>query len=95
VRESDTGSRWWYLLLLVPFIGLLVPPIYAHDDPELFGFPFFYWYQFAWVPASVLITYLVYVLTRARGAPPERTGRPPPLETEPGRPTPREPESGT
>jgi len=48
--------RW---LLLLPFIGWLWVPFYNQLAPELFGFPFFYWYQPAWVPASVLITWLV------------------------------------
>ena len=56
--------RRWYLLLLLPFAGLLYPPLYATEDPELFGFPFFYWYQFAWVPVTALITYFVYRKTR-------------------------------
>jgi uncharacterized membrane protein YhaH (DUF805 family) len=68
--ERHSGSRWWYLLLVIPFVGLLATPIYAHQDPELFGFPFFYWYQFVWVPLSVAITFLVYVRTRTRAAPP-------------------------
>jgi hypothetical protein len=70
----DTGSRWWYLLLLIPIVGLLTTPIYAKADPELFGFPFFYWYQFAWVPVSVVITYFVYTRTRTRGLPPDERG---------------------
>jgi hypothetical protein len=69
---NQTGSRWWYLLLLLPLIGLLWVPIYAKQDPELFGFPFFYWYQFAWVPVSVAITYLVYTRTRTRKVPTDR-----------------------
>ena len=73
----NTGSRWWYLLLLVPLIGLLVTPIYARESPELFGFPFFYWYQFAWVPLSVAITWLVYTRTRTRMPPSGRFVRRP------------------
>jgi hypothetical protein len=74
-HARHTGSRWWYLLLLIPIVGLLATPIYAKPDPELFGFPFFYWYQFAWVPLSVAITYFVYTRTRTRGLPPdERRG---------------------
>jgi hypothetical protein len=56
--------RRWYLLLILPFLGLLYPPLYATEDPELFGFPFFYWYQFLWVPLTAGITYLVYRMTR-------------------------------
>jgi hypothetical protein len=66
VNGSNNGrKRLWYLLLLAPFIGLLFPGWYSTNDPELFGFPFFYWYQFAWVILAALITLLVYVLTRS------------------------------
>lgn len=47
------------LLLLVPFIGLLWLPFYNAREPYLWGFPFFYWYMFAWVPISSLLTYVV------------------------------------
>jgi hypothetical protein len=57
-------ARLWYLLLLPPFLGLLYPPLYTHHDPELFGFPFFYWYQFAWVPIASVLTWIVYRKTR-------------------------------
>ena len=55
-----SGSRWWYLLLVPPFIGLLWVPFFNQETPELFGFPFFYWYQLAWVPVSALLTWIVY-----------------------------------
>jgi hypothetical protein len=58
--RRDGRSRAWYLLLLVPFVALLIVPIYAHEKPELFGFPFFYWYQFAWVPLTAAITWFVF-----------------------------------
>jgi Protein of unknown function (DUF3311) len=48
------------LLLIVPFIGLLWVPFYNHTDPQLWGFPFFYWYQFVWVIISSGITWFVY-----------------------------------
>jgi hypothetical protein len=53
-------SNWWLLLLLVPFVGLLYPPFYARLEPELWGFPFFIWYQFLWVFIGVAVTALVY-----------------------------------
>ncbi len=66
-----TASRAWYVLLLLPFIGLLWPPFYAKENPRLAGFPFFYWYQFLWVLLGAGITALVYLLTtpRARRTP--------------------------
>jgi hypothetical protein len=56
--------RRWYFLLVLPFLGLLYPPLYAHANPHLFGFPFFYWYQLLWVPLTAAITYFVYRKTR-------------------------------
>ena len=55
--RSRTG---WKLLLLLPFLGLCFPQIYAKATPALFGFPFFYWYQFAWVILASAIMGLVY-----------------------------------
>lgn len=50
----------WKLLLLLPYLGLLFPALYARSTPTLFGFPFFYWYQFAWVVLASLLMGLVY-----------------------------------
>ncbi len=33
-----------WLLLLVPFAAVAWVPFYNRATPELFGFPFFYWY---------------------------------------------------
>jgi hypothetical protein len=52
-------------LLLVPLVGVLIPPIYNVQDPELIGLPFFYWYQLLWVPVSAAITFVVYRQTRS------------------------------
>ncbi len=49
----------WFLLLL-PYFGLLIVGIYNRPLPELFGFPFFYWYQLLWVPITSVLLYLVY-----------------------------------
>jgi hypothetical protein len=57
-------NRRWYWLLLLPLLGVLIPPIYDSADPRLIGIPFFYWYQMAWIPLSVLCTVLVYRRTR-------------------------------
>jgi uncharacterized protein DUF3311 len=62
--ERARSHRHWYWLLLIPLLGLLIPPLYNQSDPELIGLPFFYWYQLAWVPVSVAITALVYRKTR-------------------------------
>ena len=63
-HERPARARLWYLLLIPPYVGLLWVPIYAKADPELFGFPFFYWYQFAWVPLTAVLTWIVYRMVR-------------------------------
>jgi hypothetical protein len=52
--------RLIWLLLLVPYVGLLWVPFYNARTPELWGFPFFYWYQLIWVPITATLTWLVY-----------------------------------
>lgn len=56
--------RLWYALLVLPFAGTLVPQLYNHARPALFGLPFFYWYQLAWVPATAALLGIVVLLTR-------------------------------
>ena len=48
------------LLLIIPFIGLLWVPFYNSAEPELWGFPFFYWYQFIWVFVTSGLIWIVY-----------------------------------
>jgi hypothetical protein len=48
------------LLLLLPFLGLLVVPLFNSETPEFLGFPFFYWYMFAWVPLTSLLIWIVH-----------------------------------
>ena len=55
--------RAWNLLLLVPLISL-VTPLFNVRDPELFGLPFFYWFQMAVIPLGILCTLAVHLLTR-------------------------------
>ncbi len=65
-KTSAMGKRAWYWLLLIPFVATLWPPFYARSKPALFGFPFFYWYQFAWVILTALLVLVVYLATRER-----------------------------
>ncbi len=61
---DQRSKRWWYLLLLLPFVGLLFPPMYAFVEPRLFGFPFFYWYQLLWLFITAGLTTIVFRATR-------------------------------
>ena len=46
-----------YILLLIPCIAALAVPFYNSVEPQLFGFPFFYWFNLALIPVSMLFIY--------------------------------------
>ncbi len=62
--KTRRGSRFWLLLLALPFAALLFPSTYARPLPAVGGVPFFYWYQFAWLIASAGLTAIVAARTR-------------------------------
>jgi hypothetical protein len=62
-RPRHPGLHW---LLLVPIVLPLLTPLYNRMDPRLFGLPFFYWCQLAFVVVDVGVITLVYRLTKRR-----------------------------
>ncbi len=56
----------WQMLLVVPFIATLWVPLYNRLEPRVFGIPYFYVYQFAWIAISVALTLIVYFATKAK-----------------------------
>jgi hypothetical protein len=58
---SRFAHIFWYVLLLIPFIGALWVPFYNRIDPTLFGIPFFYWFQFVWIIVTAIITAGAYL----------------------------------
>ncbi|HUI96203.1 MAG TPA: DUF3311 domain-containing protein [Xanthobacteraceae bacterium] len=76
MAESPTtsrhASRAWNLLFVLPFAALLWVPLYNSVEPSIWGIPFFYWYQFAWVLVTAGLTILVHRITDkiARTPPP-------------------------
>lgn len=52
------------VLLAIPLIALAIVPVYAKDGPRLWGFPFFYWYQFLWVFLASGFTWSAYLVLR-------------------------------
>ncbi|GGO93253.1 hypothetical protein GCM10011584_31530 [Nocardioides phosphati] len=57
------------VLLAIPVVVLIAVPHYAKEGPELFGFPFFFWYQFLWVFLCSALTWCAYRLTLAARRP--------------------------
>jgi len=62
-NNARKRSKWVWLLVL-PYLGLCFPALYARSTPSLWGFPFFYWYQFAWVILASAILGFVYFKLR-------------------------------
>jgi hypothetical protein len=60
---SNSNKRWLWLLL-IPFVAMLWVPWYNSVEPQLAGFPFFYWYQLLWVLISAVLTAFVYFKTK-------------------------------
>ena len=53
------------VLLVAAIVLPLLVPMYAHADPHLFNFPFFYWYQMMWVPICAILIGISYWLMTA------------------------------
>jgi Protein of unknown function (DUF3311) len=60
------SARWVLItLLLAPAVVIpLLVPLYDRTDPELFGFPFFFWFQLALIPCAVVVTMVAFGLAR-------------------------------
>ena len=75
IKEDSSRSprRGWRrampLLLIIPYIGTLWVSTYASITPELWGIPFFYWYQFLWIGIGAVITIVVYLAEDRTRAP--------------------------
>jgi hypothetical protein len=65
---ASRSSKHWLWLLLLPWIAMIWVPSYNKVEPQLFEFPFFYWYQLLWVLISAVITALVYFKTKSKSA---------------------------
>lgn len=67
-KGSSAGQKrrsgGWYLLLLVPFIGVGLPGLYNRMMPSIAGLPYFYWYQMLWVVVTAILTAVVYLVMR-------------------------------
>ncbi|HET8614581.1 MAG TPA: DUF3311 domain-containing protein [Actinomycetales bacterium] len=68
------------VLVLIPIVALMWVSSYAKREPELWGFPFFYWYQFCWVFATAILTSIAYRIVvhheRRRVRPPSQRRAP-------------------
>lgn len=79
-RRRPTGA--WAVIAALLGVSIVVPLLvflYDSETPALFGFPFFYWFQFAMIPVVSLFTSIAFRLSLrataqerpAYGLPPE------------------------
>jgi Na+/melibiose symporter-like transporter len=63
-RLSAVKPAYWIsgVLLTVAVVVPLLVSTYAKDEPRLWGFPFFYWYQLMWVFISAILVSICYQL---------------------------------
>ncbi len=61
-RSTRNPGVYWIVgvLLLIAIVMPLLVPLYAKEEPTFVGFPFFFWYQFLWIPLAALITTICY-----------------------------------
>jgi hypothetical protein len=60
IEPKRRMSPLLWIALAAPYLALCFPQLYARATPTLLGFPFFYWYQFAWVVLTSVLLGLVY-----------------------------------
>jgi hypothetical protein len=57
-RGQLGGNAMKYLLLLIPCVVAIWVSLYNSVAPELFGIPFFYWFQLLLVPVSAVAIFV-------------------------------------
>jgi len=58
----------WALIIVILLPAVVLPlwvPLYDKTDPALWGFPFFFWFQFALILVSAVLTAVAYSLSLA------------------------------
>lgn len=82
-RLSTGAAVLVAVLLLIPLVALAAVPLYSRTTPQLWGFPFFYWYQLLWVLVASVFTAAAYLLVTRTGTVIEVSDEPEPGGPEP------------
>lgn len=62
--EGESTARktaLWIVIFTALFAVALWVPLYNRVEPALFGVPFFYWFQFAWIIVAAIVTGVAYL----------------------------------
>jgi len=62
-----TAGSWEVVavLLAVAIVVPLLVFLYDSESPTLFGFPFYYWFQFLMIPVVSALTYVAFRISAA------------------------------
>ena len=66
-RPTRRSTGLWVLIGVILVPAVVIPlwvPLYDKTDPTLFGFPFFFWFQFALILMSGTLTAIAYGLSQ-------------------------------
>ena len=61
-RPTPVARAVVYTLFVVVVVVALWVPLYNRAEPTLFGIPFFYWVQLAWILVTAVATLIAYRL---------------------------------
>jgi uncharacterized membrane protein len=66
-RPTRRSTGLWVLIGVILVPAVVIPlwvPLYDKADPTLWGFPFFYWFQFAMILMAAALTVIAYVISQ-------------------------------
>jgi uncharacterized membrane protein YhdT len=69
----SSRQKRWYWLLAIPYIATFWVSSYNRVEPALFGMPFYYWYQLAWVVFSSVLVGIVFHHAHLKKTPAEKS----------------------
>jgi hypothetical protein len=67
-RPASPSRGLWMLICVILAPAVIVPlwvGLYDKDDPRLGGWPFFFWFQMALIPATTVVTVIAFMLSKA------------------------------
>jgi hypothetical protein len=62
---SSPSSRRWLAIVVLLLPAIVLPlwvPLFDRRDPEIGGWPFFFWFQFVLIGVAVVLTAIASVL---------------------------------
>lgn len=65
-QSSGNSRPIWIAVAALLLIGIVVPllvGLYDQETPTLFGFPFYYWFQFMLIPIVSGLTFIAFKLS--------------------------------